>query len=77
MQEWIAVKKPTYRDNFCLRLSSRCNVRPLQPEAECMAERLSVGDAVEVKWHDGWWEAVVLRAMEEGTVAVYLLGKEN
>lgn len=62
-------------DAFGIRFSGRTIVRPNLPsENRSLSDALNVGTVVDVWWHDGWWEGIVLKKESEDRVHIYFSG---
>ncbi|XP_021719825.1 uncharacterized protein LOC110687479 [Chenopodium quinoa] len=78
LQEWVASYRVAAPDKMGLRCSGRLTTRPRPPKDpdDCILE---VGTAVEIWWHDGWWEGVIITANVCGTdhLQIYLPGDDR
>lgn len=77
IQEWIPAFRIAKNDPLGMRFLGRPTVRPSLLHDVHQVFILKVGDAVDAWWNDGWWEGVVINAMDDGSdiVHIYLPGK--
>ena len=64
------VAKP---DHLGIRFLGRPMVRPQHVE-KCKGSCFDIGAIVDVWWHGGWWEGIVLRQGDNGRLQVYFPG---
>lgn len=60
-------------DPLGLRMGGRTTVRPTLLSNKCKTF-INSGAVVDVWWHDGWWEGIVLRKETQDSVHVYFPG---
>ncbi|KAJ4907676.1 agenet domain-containing protein / bromo-adjacent homology (BAH) domain-containing protein [Raphanus sativus] len=60
LEEWVPALKPAMSDKLGMRSSNRPTIRPAPPDAKIADFDLTIGEAVDAWWNDGWWEGVVL-----------------
>ncbi|XP_068660903.1 uncharacterized protein [Aristolochia californica] len=78
LEEWILASKIAPIDRLGLRLGEREIVRPCPPnegKAVVSMEDFGVGSAVEVRWHQGWWEGFIVKKLPEDKYSVYFPGE--
>ncbi|XP_068663748.1 uncharacterized protein [Aristolochia californica] len=78
LEEWILASRIAPIDRLGLRLGERAIVRPCPPnEGKSVAslEDFYVGSAVEVRWHQGWWEGFIVQKLSEDNYSVYFPGE--
>lgn len=74
-QEWILASRLAKPDVFGVRSSGRTVVRPNLPsEKRGLSGVINVGTVVDVWWHDGWWEGIVVKKESEDMVHIYFSG---
>ena len=62
-------------DSLGLRMYGRTTIRPTPPSNKGKVPLfLSAGAVVDVWWHDGWWEGIVLQKESEDKIRVYFPG---
>lgn len=77
VKEWILASRVAVPDEWGLRISGRTTVRPalvLKKDGDDKGgDALIVkdGSVVDVWWHDGWWEGIVIRKESEENIHVY------
>lgn len=75
LQEWILASRLAKPDVFGVRSSGRTIVRPNLPsEKRSLSGVIEVGFVVDVWWHDGWWEGIVVKKESEDRVHIYFSG---
>ena len=52
--------KSVMPDKLGMRSSNRPTIRPAPPDAKIADFDLTIGEAVDAWWNDGWWEGVVV-----------------
>lgn len=78
LQEWLPASKVALCDPLGLRLPGRTKIRPVPtPKEEKVSLLLCPGTAVDVWWHDGWWEAIVLQKENDDKILVYFPGENQ
>ncbi|WOG88935.1 hypothetical protein DCAR_0208170 [Daucus carota subsp. sativus] len=72
LEEWILSSRVALPDEWCLRINGRATVRPA-PVFNKVQDALVVkdGSVVDVWWHDGWWEGIIIRKEAEDNICVY------
>ncbi|XP_074325962.1 uncharacterized protein LOC141664002 isoform X2 [Apium graveolens] len=72
LEEWIFSSRVALPDEWCLRINGRATVRPA-PVYQKARGSLVVkdGSVVDVWWHDGWWEGIIIRKESEDNFLVY------
>lgn len=75
MKEWILSSRVALPDEWCLRINGRTTVRPA-PLINKARDSLVVkdGSVVDVWWHDGWWEGIIIGKESEDKFLVYFPG---
>ncbi|CAH8381810.1 unnamed protein product [Eruca vesicaria subsp. sativa] len=60
LEEWVPALKSAMPDKLGMRSSNRPTIRPAPPDAKITDFDLTIGEAVDAWWNDGWWEGVVI-----------------
>lgn len=42
-----------------------------------VSDALIVGDVVDARWHDGWWEGIVVKKVSDDRLNVYFPGMNH
>ena len=67
--------KVTAPDPLGLRMHGRTTIRPIPPfNKGQVSVVVNAGTVVDVWWHDGWWEGIVLEKDTEDKIHVYFPG---
>lgn len=80
MKEWLLASRAAVSDEWGLRISGRTTLRPapvlIKDGVDKTGNALIVkeGSVVDVWWHDGWWEGIVIRKESIDDVHVYFPG---
>lgn len=62
-------------DQFGLRVSGRTIVRPaVDTNKGRVSWAIDIGNIVDVWWHDGWWEGIVIQIEAKDKFHVYFPG---
>ncbi|KAB1999851.1 hypothetical protein ES319_D12G189900v1 [Gossypium barbadense] len=65
LEEWILVTKVATSDEVGIRVSGRTAIRPSSQFTKGSTSCIGVGSVVDVWWHDGWWEGLVVQELED------------
>jgi len=74
MQEWLSASRVAGPDQLGLRFNGRLVIRPDPGKGTEGSAVYNVGTIVDVWWHDGWWEGIVVQKECEDKLRVYLPG---
>ncbi|KAK9903808.1 hypothetical protein M0R45_000917 [Rubus argutus] len=78
LEEWISASKIAAPDQLGLRICNRPNIRPSQQSNKGRVPRfVDVGSIVDVWWHDGWWEGIVLKKECDDRLHIYFPGENR
>ncbi|KAK1313186.1 hypothetical protein QJS10_CPA06g02197 [Acorus calamus] len=77
LEEWILASRVAAPDQLGVHLCGRTVVRPCLLNKCTVELRFDVGEMVDARWCDGWWEGIVLRREAEGKVHVYFPGEKQ
>ncbi|CAE6242413.1 unnamed protein product [Arabidopsis arenosa] len=77
LEEWVPAFKSAMPDKLGIRLSNRPTIRPAPPDAKTSYFDLTIGEAVDAWWNDGWWEGVVIATGKQGAeeLKIYIPGE--
>ncbi|KAG9458439.1 hypothetical protein H6P81_002947 [Aristolochia fimbriata] len=78
LEEWLLASRMVPLDRLGHRQGERAILRPCPPKEGKSAvplEGFNVGSAVEVRWHQGWWEGFVAQKLSEAKYSVYFPGE--
>lgn len=73
-QEWLSASRVAASDQLGLRINGRLVIRPQPSKGSKAALVYNVGTIVDVWWHDGWWEGIIVQKESEDKLRVYLPG---
>ncbi|XP_022994012.1 uncharacterized protein LOC111489832 isoform X2 [Cucurbita maxima] len=77
LMEWLSASRVAAADQLGLRINGRLVIRP-QPSKDSKAALVyNVGTIVDVWWHDGWWEGIIIQKESEDKFQVYLPGEKQ
>ncbi|XWS69785.1 hypothetical protein CRYUN_Cryun04dG0208400 [Craigia yunnanensis] len=74
--EWILASRVAVPDQVGIRICGRTTIRPSSHHTKCSASCIGVGSVVDVWWHDGWWEGIVVEKDSEDKFHVYFPGEK-
>ncbi|KAE8724629.1 hypothetical protein F3Y22_tig00010263pilonHSYRG00220 [Hibiscus syriacus] len=77
LEEWVLASKVAAPDEMGVRISGRTTIRPSSHYAKGSASRMDVGSVVDVWWHDGWWEGLVVQKDSEDKFRVHFPGEKR
>ncbi|CAL5421551.1 unnamed protein product [Camellia sinensis] len=78
LQEWLVASKVAVSDPLGLRTCGRTTIRPSPPSNKGKVPVIvNSGTAVDVWWHDGWWEGIVRQKETEDKIHVYFPGEKQ
>ncbi|XP_023538637.1 uncharacterized protein LOC111799489 isoform X1 [Cucurbita pepo subsp. pepo] len=75
--EWLSASRVAGLDQLGLRFNGRLVIRPDPGKATEGSGVYNVGTIVDVWWHDGWWEGIVVQKECEDKLRVYLPGEKK
>ncbi|CAI0552438.1 unnamed protein product [Linum tenue] len=74
LEEWMLASRVASPDKLGIRIAGRKTVRPApELDEECLFD-VKPGAAVDVWWHDGWWEGIVVEMDSEQKIRVHFPG---
>ncbi|KZV51806.1 hypothetical protein F511_11494 [Dorcoceras hygrometricum] len=78
LEECVPVARVADPDKLGIRCAGRLTVRPW-PSEDTSDTKLEVGMSVDARWHDGWWEGIVLGCDPSAptNLQVYLPGESK
>lgn len=76
LEEWILASRVAVPDQVGIRVCGRTTIRPSLQFPKGSASSIGVGSVVDVWWHDGWWEGIVVKKNSEDKFHVYLTGEK-
>ncbi|TYJ05698.1 hypothetical protein E1A91_A12G181400v1 [Gossypium mustelinum] len=65
LEEWILATKVATSGEVGIRVSGRTTIRPSSQFTKGSTSCIGVGSVVDVWWHDGWWEGLVVQELED------------
>ncbi|KAK8537493.1 hypothetical protein V6N12_043653 [Hibiscus sabdariffa] len=77
LEEWILASKVVAPDEVGVRISGRTTIRPPSQYTKGNSSCIGVGSVVDVWWHDGWWEGLVVRKDQEAKFVVHFPGEKR
>ncbi|KAL6974965.1 hypothetical protein U1Q18_042788 [Sarracenia purpurea var. burkii] len=78
LEEWVLASKVLCPDPLGLRMCGRTSIRPTPLVNERKVSVIvNVGMVVDVWWHDGWWEGIVIKKEMEDKIRVYFPGENK
>uniref|UniRef100_A0A2P2JQZ8 BAH domain-containing protein n=3 Tax=Rhizophora mucronata TaxID=61149 RepID=A0A2P2JQZ8_RHIMU len=78
LEEWILASRIADPDLLGIRVFGRNIVRPCSLlNKGSVSEVIDVGTAVDVWWHDAWWEGIVIQKESGDRVHVYFPGEKQ
>ncbi|XP_022776966.1 uncharacterized protein LOC111318389 isoform X2 [Durio zibethinus] len=76
LEEWILASRVAVPDQVGIRICGRTTIRPSSQYRKGSASSIVVGSVVDVWWHDGWWEGIVVEKDSEDKFHVYFPGEK-
>ncbi|CAL1408244.1 unnamed protein product [Linum trigynum] len=77
LEEWMLASRVASPDKLGIRIAGRKTVRPApELDEECLFD-VKLGAAVDVWWHDGWWEGIVVEMESEQKIRVHFPGENK
>ncbi|XWS23256.1 hypothetical protein CRYUN_Cryun29cG0105700 [Craigia yunnanensis] len=78
LEEWILASRVAVPNQVGIRICGRTTIRPSpQQYPKGTASCIGVGSVVDVWWHDGWWEGIVIKKDSEDKFHVYFPGEKQ
>ncbi|GAA0158661.1 hypothetical protein LIER_15625 [Lithospermum erythrorhizon] len=78
LEEWLLASKLAVPDEYGIRFTGRSIIRPILSSSQnSFPSNVNVGSIVDVWWHDGWWEGVVVKKDSENKLRVYFPGENQ
>ncbi|KAF8378463.1 hypothetical protein HHK36_029803 [Tetracentron sinense] len=78
LEEWVLASRVAVPDELGLRICGRTTFRPHPASNKNqISSGFYVGTAVDVWWHDGWWEGIVVHKESEEKFHVYFPGERR
>lgn len=78
LKEWIFASKLAVPDEYGIRFTGRSIIRPISSCSQySVPSDISVGGMVDVWWHDGWWEGIVVKKDSDNRFCVYFPGEKQ
>lgn len=77
IEEWVLTSRIASPDKSGIRYGGRPMIRPEPPCDSMSSCCLNVGSIVDARWHDGWWEGIVLGKASEAKFHVYFPGEQK
>ncbi|XP_020578025.1 uncharacterized protein LOC110023118 [Phalaenopsis equestris] len=77
LEEWVLTTRIASTDKLGIRICGRPIVRPSPPKENESLCSYELGEVVDARWHDGWWEGIVIGNVGEGKICVYFPGEQQ
>ncbi|KAF3792538.1 hypothetical protein EJ110_NYTH08438 [Nymphaea thermarum] len=77
LEEWVLLSRAATVNDLGTRVCGRTTVRPCPPTKCRLTKGFDVGTIVDARWHDGWWEGIVVFRETEDKVLVYFPGERK
>ncbi|XVE85943.1 hypothetical protein DITRI_Ditri17bG0132600 [Diplodiscus trichospermus] len=77
LEEWILASRVAVPDQVGIRICGRTTIRPSPQYPKVSTSCIGVGSVVDVWWHDGWWEGIVVKKHSENKFHVYFPGEKQ
>ncbi|XP_052185929.1 uncharacterized protein LOC127797249 [Diospyros lotus] len=78
LEEWLLASRVAVADPLGLRLCGRPTIRPTPKSNKVEVPFVvNVGAVVDVWWHEGWWEGIVIKKETPDQICVYFPGEKQ
>ncbi|XVE53314.1 hypothetical protein DITRI_Ditri02bG0194200 [Diplodiscus trichospermus] len=77
LEEWVLASRVAVPDQVGICICGRTTIRPSSQYPKGSASCIGVGFVVDVWWHDGWWEGIVVEKDSEDKFHVYFPEKRE
>lgn len=77
LEEWVLASRIAVRDEMGVRVCGRTTIRPSLSHEGNVSRVFNIGAIVDVWWHDGWWEGIVIHKESDDKFQVYFPGEKR